>query len=71
MHLKYIYVCCITAATPAGQLPILKIHGKVLHQSMAISRYLGNILDLAGKTPLENWEIDAAVDTVTDLRLSK
>nr|UUV68073.1 glutathione S-transferase [Dendroctonus rhizophagus] len=55
--------------TPAGQLPILKINGKSLHQSMAISRYLATTLNLAGKTPLENWEIDAAVDTVTDLRL--
>ncbi|KAH1010246.1 hypothetical protein HUJ05_004565 [Dendroctonus ponderosae] len=56
-------------STPAGQLPIFKVKGKVLHQSMAISRFLGTIQNLAGNTPMENWEIDAAVDTVTDLRL--
>lgn len=57
--------------TPLGQLPTLEIDGQVLHQSTAISRYVANLVGLTGKNPLENWEIDAVVDTITDLRDSK
>ncbi|XP_066151422.1 glutathione S-transferase-like [Euwallacea fornicatus] len=58
----------LKSTTPVGQLPILEVDGKVLFQSIAINRYLGHILGLAGKTPLENCEIDAVADTITDLR---
>lgn len=53
------------------QIPTLEVDGKVLYQSVAIARYVATLVGLTGKTPLENWEIDAAVDTVTDLRTSK
>ncbi|XP_066151423.1 glutathione S-transferase-like [Euwallacea fornicatus] len=55
-------------ATPLGQLPLLEVDGKVLYQSTAIARYVANLVGLDGKTALENWEIDAVVDTVNDLR---
>nr|QVK45134.1 GSTs3 [Pagiophloeus tsushimanus] len=55
-------------STPLGNLPLLEVDGKVLYQSTAIARYLGKIVGLAGETDLENWEIDAVADTITDLR---
>lgn len=58
----------LKSKTPLGQLPTLEIDGQVLHQSTAISRYVANLVGLTGKNPLENWEIDAVVDTITDLR---
>ncbi|XP_060519304.1 glutathione S-transferase-like [Cylas formicarius] len=55
--------------TPYGVLPLLEIDGKqVLHQSVAIARYVAKVVNLVGKNDLENWEIDAAVDTVNDVR---
>nr|QVK45133.1 GSTs2 [Pagiophloeus tsushimanus] len=54
--------------TPLGQMPLLEFEGKVLYQSTAIARYLGHIVGLAGESPLENWEIDSVVDSLTDLR---
>lgn len=57
--------------TPLGQLPTLEIDGLVLYQSVAIARYVANLVGLTGKTLLENWEIDAVVDTITDLSTSK
>ncbi|XP_066254758.1 glutathione S-transferase-like [Euwallacea similis] len=59
----------LKSTTPAGQLPTLEVDGKVLFQSIAIDRYLGHIVGLAGKTLLEDCEIDAVADTITDLRL--
>lgn len=58
-------------AMPFGQMPILVHNGKVAHQSMAISRYLAKQVKLTGKDDWEDLEIDAAVDTVNDLRSSK
>jgi glutathione S-transferase len=59
----------LKSKTPVGQMPLLEVDGKVLYQSLAIVRYLANVVGLVGKTPLENWEIDAAADTVNDLRV--
>nr|QVK45135.1 GSTs4 [Pagiophloeus tsushimanus] len=57
-----------TIKPPVGQLPLLEVDGKVLFQSTAIARYLGNVIGIAGANPLENWEIDSVVDTIIDLR---
>nr|QFU14645.1 glutathione S-transferase GSTs7 [Dendroctonus armandi] len=54
---------------PLQQMPLLEFDGKVLHQSVAISRYVGRLVGLAGKNDLEDYEIDAVVDTITDFRL--
>lgn len=56
---------------PFGQVPVLEINEKKTHQSVAISRYLAKILQLAGTDDFEDLEIDSIVDTVTDLRSSK
>lgn len=55
---------------PLGQLPILEINGEKIHQSISIARYIGKTIGLAGKNDYENLKIDAAADTVNDLRLS-
>lgn len=56
---------------PFGQMPVLEYNGKTAHQSMAIARYVAKQVKLNGKTDWEDLEIDAAVDTVNDLRASK
>ncbi|KAJ3636073.1 hypothetical protein MTP99_008913 [Tenebrio molitor] len=54
--------------TPFGQLPLLEHNGKRVNQSVSICRYLGKLVKLAGKDDWEDLEIDAVVDTITDLR---
>lgn len=56
---------------PFGQVPVLEVSGKKIHQSVAISRYLAKQCGLAGKDDWEALEIDAAVDTIHDLRQSE
>jgi len=56
---------------PFGQVPILEIDGKILNQTIAISRYLAKKAGLAGKDEWESLLIDIAADNVTDLRLGK
>uniref|UniRef100_V5GZQ6 glutathione transferase n=1 Tax=Anoplophora glabripennis TaxID=217634 RepID=V5GZQ6_ANOGL len=56
-------------STPFGQMPILEHNGKVAYQSAAICRYLAKQVKLVGKNEWEDLEIDATVDTITDLRL--
>lgn len=56
---------------PLGQMPTLEINGKVLHQSISICRFLAKKVGLDGSTDFENFEIDCAVDTINDLRLSE
>lgn len=56
---------------PFGQMPVLEHNGKMAHQSTAISRYLGKQFKLVGKDDWEDLEIDAAVDTINDLRASE
>ncbi|VEN61543.1 unnamed protein product [Callosobruchus maculatus] len=53
---------------PFGQVPLLEHGGKAAHQSMAIARYAAKQVKLVGKDDWEDLEIDAAVDTVNDLR---
>lgn len=53
---------------PFGQVPVLEVDGKKIHQSAAIARYLAKQFGLAGKDDWEALEIDATVDTINDLR---
>jgi glutathione S-transferase len=56
---------------PTKQMPVLEIDGKKLPQTVAICRLLGKKFGLAGANDMENFEIDAVVDTFMDLRQSK
>lgn len=67
--MKYTFVNI--SAMPFGQMPVLEHNGKAAHQSVAISRYLAKQVKLVGKDDWEDLEIDAVVDTFTDLRSSK
>ncbi|KAL6268616.1 hypothetical protein P5V15_001748 [Pogonomyrmex californicus] len=53
---------------PMGQVPVLEIDGKPYHQSKAISRFLAKKSNLYGSDEFEAMEIDAAVDSIDDLR---
>ncbi|KAJ3663483.1 hypothetical protein Zmor_007741 [Zophobas morio] len=54
--------------TPFGQFPLLEHNGKQINQSIAIARYLANLVKLAGNDDWENLEIDSIVDTISDIR---
>ncbi|KAJ8664901.1 hypothetical protein QAD02_006563 [Eretmocerus hayati] len=58
----------IKPSTPYGQVPVLEVDGKKIHQSTAICRYIAKKCGLTGKDDWEALEIDATVDTVHDLR---
>lgn len=53
---------------PFGQVPVLEVDGKKIHQSIAICRYLGKQFGIAGKNDWEALEIDATVATLDDFR---
>jgi len=55
-------------ATPLGKVPVLEIDGKVLNESMAITRYLSRKAKLVGSDDWESLLIDIAVDGINDLR---
>uniref|UniRef100_A0A915AGS2 glutathione transferase n=2 Tax=Parascaris univalens TaxID=6257 RepID=A0A915AGS2_PARUN len=52
--------------TPFGQLPLLEVDGEVIAQSAAIYRYLGRQFGLAGKTPMEEAQVDSIFDQFKD-----
>jgi len=54
--------------TPWGSVPILEVDGKVVGQSLAIARLVAKEGGLVGKNAVEGGQIDAIVDTVTDIR---
>ncbi|KAK9744906.1 Glutathione S-transferase, N-terminal domain [Popillia japonica] len=56
-------------STPFGQLPLYEENGKVASQSLAVARYIGKKINLAGDDEWQNLEIDSVADTLTDLRL--
>ncbi|XP_021517445.1 hematopoietic prostaglandin D synthase isoform X4 [Meriones unguiculatus] len=56
----------IKPTLPFGKIPVLEVEGLILHQSLAIARYLTKNTDLAGKTELEQCQVDAVVDTLDD-----
>ncbi|EAT36154.2 AAEL011741-PB [Aedes aegypti] len=55
---------------PMGQMPVLEVDGKRVHQSLAMCRYVAKQIGLAGSDPVEELQIDAIVDTINDFRLS-
>ena len=60
-----------TIETPFGVVPTLQHNGKVAGQSIAIARYLAKKVKLAGNNDWEDLEIDATVDTLHDIKISK
>ncbi|XP_058456414.1 glutathione S-transferase [Malaya genurostris] len=54
---------------PMGQMPVLEVDGKRVHQSLAMCRYVAKQVGLAGSDPVEELQIDAIVDTINDFRL--
>lgn len=50
---------------------MLEVDGKRVHQSVSIARYLAKQVGLNGANDWEDLEIDIAVDTINDLRVSK
>lgn len=56
---------------PFGQMPVLEVDGIRVHQSLAIVRYLGKRVDLAGSNDWESLKIDVIGDTCNDFRLSE
>lgn len=54
-----------------GQMPLLEVDGKVVHQSMAILRYLSKRFGLSGASDWEALLIESVADTITDFRISK
>ncbi|CAF0861830.1 unnamed protein product [Adineta steineri] len=53
--------------TPLGQMPVLEVDGVELPQSAAIARFLAKQFHLAGKDNLEQAEVDAVIDTISDI----
>uniref|UniRef100_A0A8D0L422 glutathione transferase n=1 Tax=Sphenodon punctatus TaxID=8508 RepID=A0A8D0L422_SPHPU len=56
----------IKPTIPFGKIPILEVDGVILHQSLAIGRYLARKTGLAGETPLDQALVDAIVATIDD-----
>lgn len=56
---------------PMGQMPVLEVDGKRVHQTLSMARFLAKIVNLAGVDAWEDMLVDIAADTVNDFRLSK
>ncbi|KAL7040526.1 hypothetical protein ACKWTF_000426 [Chironomus riparius] len=54
---------------PMGQMPVLEVDGKRVHQSLAMCRYIAKQVGVAGKDAFEDLQIDALVDTINEFRL--
>ncbi|XP_061399961.1 glutathione S-transferase isoform X2 [Musca vetustissima] len=54
---------------PMGQMPVLEVNGKRVHQSISMARFLAKTVGLCGATPWEDLQIDIVVDTINDFRL--
>ena len=57
----------IKPTTPLGQVPVLEVDGVKIPQSTAIARFLAKRFNLAGKTDVEQAQVDVVVDTIQDL----
>ncbi|XP_076239027.1 glutathione S-transferase S1 [Calliopsis andreniformis] len=55
---------------PLGQVPVLEIDGKTYYQSKAICRLIASRNNLYGADDVEAYQIDAAVETMDDLRVA-
>lgn len=71
LFLNKIFHKFLLAGLPFGQLPVLEIDGVTYNQSSAIARYVAKQVGLAGQTDLENLQIDAMVENLSDLGNSK
>lgn len=67
---KSIFVFFLVAM-PMGQMPVLEVDGKRVHQSLAMCRYVAKQCGLAGNDAFEDLQIDALVDTINEFRLSE
>lgn len=56
---------------PMGQMPVLEVDGRRVHQSLAMCRYVAKQVGVAGSDAFEDLQIDAIVDTINEFRLSK
>lgn len=54
---------------PMGQMPVLEVDGKRVHQSISMARYLAKQVGLSGADAWEDLQIDIVVDTINDFRL--
>lgn len=54
---------------PMGQMPVLEVDGKRVHQSISMARFLARTVGLCGSNPWEDLQIDIVVDTINDFRL--
>ncbi|XP_065370139.1 glutathione S-transferase [Calliphora vicina] len=54
---------------PMGQMPVLEVDGKRVHQSISMARFLAKTVGLCGATPWEDLQVDIVVDTINDFRL--
>lgn len=54
---------------PMGQMPVLEVDGKRVHQSISMARFLAKTVGLSGANPWEDLQIDIVVDTINDFRL--
>ncbi|XP_046392666.1 glutathione S-transferase-like [Ischnura elegans] len=59
----------LKGSMPYGKAPVIETDGEVLHQTMAMGRYLARQLKLTGGDDWEAMLCDMAIDTVTDFRL--
>lgn len=54
---------------PMGQMPVLEVDGKRVHQSISMARFLAKTVGLGGTNHWEDLQIDIVVDTINDFRL--
>jgi prostaglandin-H2 D-isomerase / glutathione transferase len=54
-----------------GQMPVLEVDGRRVHQSLAMCRYVAKQVGVAGGDAFEDLQIDAIVDTINEFRLSE
>jgi prostaglandin-H2 D-isomerase / glutathione transferase len=54
-----------------GQMPVLEVDGRRVHQSLAMCRYVAKQVGVAGSDAFEDLQIDAIVDTINEFRLSE
>ena len=52
---------------PLGQLPILKVDGKILTQSIAIARFCGSLAKMYPKDPWQAAQVDQIFEVVNEL----
>ena len=61
----------VIIAMPMGQMPVLEVDGRRVHQSLAMCRYVAKQINVAGNDAFEDLQIDAIVDTINEFRLSE